>query len=226
MELRVKIKTLLFVCLLTPTFCLAQSTRYVTDSFTITMRTGQGTEHKIIKSLKSGTKVVILEENSENGYARVKLDDETEGWVLTRYLDEQPIAKDRLAVASREIDSLKAKLSSLNSQVNDLSGNKSSLEKESNQLAKDNKKLSQELSHIKEIAANQLAINEENKSLKEQLLTLKRDIQSIQQENLSLQDRSARDWFLIGAGVCVIGVVMGLVLPNIRLRRKQSWSSL
>ena len=189
------------------------------------MRTGQGTQHKIIKSIKTGTKVTLLEV-SEEGYSRVRIPNGTEGWVLSRYLLDKPVAKDLLATAEKKIVSLRAKTKDLNKQLKSLSSSSSNLTRDTNRLGKSNKQLKSELEKIKKIAANQIALNDENKILKEQVLSLKREMQSVQQENLSLQDREARDWFLIGAGVCVVGIVMGLILPNLRFRRKQSWSSI
>lgn len=208
------------------TAAFAEEVRYVTDSFSITMRTGQGTQHKIVKSPKSGVKMTLLEEDKESGYSRVRLDSGLEGWVLSRYLVDQPIAKTRLAAADRKVKALQTKVKNLREQLNTTSKSKSGFEKDTNRLSKDNAKLKKELARIKEIAANQIAINDENKKLQEQVLTLKRNMQTVQQENMGLQDRSARDWFLIGAGVCIVGIVLGLVLPNLRFRRKQSWNSL
>jgi len=190
------------------------------------MRTGQGTAHKIVKSPKSGVKMTLLKEDKESGYSHVRLESGLEGWVLSRYLVNQPIAKSRLAAANAKVKALRSKVSELNEKLNKTSKSKSGFEKDTNRLSKDNAKLKKELTHIKEIASNQIAINQENKKLQEQVLTLKRNMQTVQQENMGLQDRSARDWFLIGAGVCIVGIILGLVLPNLRFRRKQSWNSL
>jgi len=213
-------------CLLLSTnIALAEEVRYVSDSFSITMRTGQGTTHKIVKSLKTGTKLELVEV-SEQGYSKVRTQGGAEGWVLSRYLLNQPVAKDSLAIAERKIASLKNQTKELNKQLKSLSSNSSTLQKDRNQLEKTSTKLKKELDKIKEIAANQIALNSENKTLKEQVLSQKREMQSIQQENMALQDRSARDWFLIGAGVFIVGIIMGIVIPNLRFRRKQSWNSL
>lgn len=211
--------------LLSSTITIAEEMRYVSDEFSITMRTGQGTQHKIIKSIKTGTKLELIE-TSEDGYSNVRMPNGTEGWVLTRYLVVQPVAKDRLARAEKIITTLRTQTKSLKNKVDSLSSSSSTLQKDGNRLSKSNITLKKELANIREIAANQIALNDENKSLKEQVLSLKREMQSVQQDNMSLQDRSARDWFLIGAGVCVVGIIMGLVLPNLRFRRKQSWSSI
>ena len=89
---------------------LQAETRYVADELIITIRTGQGSEHKIIKTITTGTKMTLLEEQSDTGYARVSLEDGTEGWVNTVYLrDDKPAVveltevKDQLAKKEREV---------------------------------------------------------------------------------------------------------------------------
>lgn len=215
-----------FSLLLCSTFLIAEETRYVTDSFSITMRTGTGTEHKIIRSPKSGEKMTVIEVNREKGYSHVRLSNGMEGWVLSRYLVKEPIARTRLAAAEEKAKQLNQKVKSLESQLSSTSKSKSSFEKDTNRLNKNNKKLEKELARIKDIASNQISINKENKTLKEEVLKLKREMQTVQQENMSLTDDSAKDWFFIGAGVIIAGIIIGLILPNIRFRRKQSWNSL
>ncbi|MDH5259650.1 MAG: TIGR04211 family SH3 domain-containing protein, partial [Gammaproteobacteria bacterium] len=148
---------LLLTCLLlSSTIVLAEETRYVSDEFSITMRTGQGTQHKIIKSVKTGTKLELLEE-SEDGYSKVRIPNGTEGWVLSRYLVNEPVAKDRLVSAEKKISALQSQTIELNKKLNSLSSSSSTLEKDSSRLSKSNIKLKKELDSIREIAANQIA---------------------------------------------------------------------
>jgi len=219
-------KFILCIGLALSTFCaIGEETRYVTDSFSITMRTGQGTEHKIIKSLRTGTKLKVLEK-SDNGYSKVRMENGTEGWVLTRYLIEQPVAKSRLIRAKKQNEQLTKKLNELKENLNSATKSSTSFETTSSKLGKENGRLLKELNHIKKIAANQIALNKENKNLKEEVLSLKREIQTVDQENMTLRDKSASTWFIAGAIVCVIGIFLGVFLPNLRFRRKQSWTSL
>jgi SH3 domain protein len=50
-------------------------------------------------------------------------------------------------------------------------------------------------------------------------------MQTLQQENAGLKDRTARDWFMVGAGVVLLGILAGLFIPRIRWRRKSSWDT-
>ena len=90
--------SLLFVVapILLPGISAAQTTRYVSDELEITMRNGQGLDFGIRKMLKSGTELAVLE-NDPSGYSKVRTNDGVEGWVLSRYLVNNPSARDQLA---------------------------------------------------------------------------------------------------------------------------------
>jgi len=92
---------------------------YVTDRFEITLRTGPGTQHKILKMLPSGTRLQVLERNDE-GYVRVRSEDGVEGWVLARYLQEEPVARERLAQAQARLDRLRKEVAALRRENGDL----------------------------------------------------------------------------------------------------------
>ena len=58
-------------------------TRYITDINYVPMRTGPGNEYRIIhRGLRTGTALVLLEENAGNGFSRVR-NGEQEGFVPT-----------------------------------------------------------------------------------------------------------------------------------------------
>ena len=71
-------------------------TGYVTDSCTIPIRRGTSTQYKILFMAPSGTPLQILEINSTEGYTKVKTPEGTVGWILTRYLMEQPAPRDQV----------------------------------------------------------------------------------------------------------------------------------
>ena len=75
-------------------------------------------------------------------------------------------------------------------------------------------------------ASSALAIDAENKELKSRIVAYERQAQSLQQENEGLKDHTARDWFMVGAGVVILGMIIGLIIPRIRWRKKSSWDSL
>ena len=204
----------------------AATTRYVTDRLEVTLRSGQTNEHRIVRMLTSGTPVEVLENDEAGGYSRVRLQDGTEGWLLSRYMITQPVARDQLIQAEQVVAQLQAEVTRLKEQLSNVSGDHKSLEKEQQSIDAQNRKLQDELNKIRQTAANALNLDSENQTLKKRVFTLETESQVMKQQAESLKDRSQRDWFIAGAGVILVGVVLGLVLPRMKWRRKSSWDSL
>jgi SH3 domain protein len=114
----------------------------------------------------------------------------------------------------------------LKSSLKDVSGDKSSLDKDKRELLAKNDKLQSELDQIRKTAANALAIESEKNRLTDETRKLKTELQEVQQENQSLKDRSNREWFVRGAGVVLLGILLGLILPRIRFRSSSRWNRL
>ncbi len=211
----------LFVLAL-PLLVQAAETRYVTDHLIITLRSGQGKQYQVLKTLPSGTPLEILE-TTEDGYSRVRTPDGIEGWVLSRYLSEEPIARDRLAKAQKQLERLQADNRKLRSQVTELRRKAAELEAERDRLRSENRKLAGELKHLKQVAAKPIELEEQNRILKQQNVSLEKELQLVRQENQVLQNSTQRDWFIAGAGVLLGGILLGLILPRIRWRRRNTW---
>jgi len=205
---------------------LADSTRYVTDQLEITLRSGQSTKHQILRMLRSGTPLEVLETDAESGYSKVRTPDGNEGWVITRYLDKLPSGRERLAAVQQRLSTLKMDNMRLAKEVKQLSAEKDKLARQLAGLRQDSKHLEQDLNRIRKTSASALAIDNENKALKTRLQRLEQKHQLVQQENERLRDRTARDWFMAGGGVILLGMGIGLIIPKIRWRRKSNWSSL
>lgn len=211
---------------LVPLASWASNARYVTDRAEITLRTGITNQHRIVKVLSSGVQLELLEEDAANGYSHVRTNDGADGWVLSRYLLTEPTARDQLAAAQQTATELRNEMAAMKEQLNSASGTHKNLEKEQQSLDSQNRRLQDELTKIRQTAANALSLDSENQALKKRVFALERDAQVMQQQTEALKDRSQRDWFVAGSGVVIAGMILGLVLPKIRFRRKSSWGSL
>jgi SH3 domain protein len=214
----------IFLSLLVCGTALAE-TRYVSDNLEITMRSGKGTSYGITRMLRSGTPVEVLEEDKEAGYTLIRVKGGKEGWVLTRYLMKGQAARDRLAAAEKSLAELELENRKMETSMAALTDEKAAMEKELEGLEGQARNVSQELSEIKRTASSALAIDSENKDLKGRVVSLERQLQTLQQENEGLRDRTARDWFMVGAGVVLLGIIVGLIIPRIRWRKKSSWDT-
>lgn len=214
-----------FLTLIAASVSIAE-TRYITDRLEVTMRSGESNQHKILRMLGSGTSLELLQTNEDSGYSQVQTGDGMQGWVITRYLETQPSARDRLANAQRQLARIEAENRTLNDKLAQLTHDHNQLRRESSKLSAENRKRSDEVTRIRTVSANALALDSENATLREQTRQLERAHQALQLENDSLKDRSDRDWFIVGAGVILLGMVIGLIIPKIRWRKKSDWSSL
>ncbi len=197
---------------------VSAETRYVSDHLLITLRTGKGTEYQVIKSLPSGTRLELLEDDGE--YSHVRTEDGKEGWAKNQYLVDTPIARDQLARAEQKLEKLQETRKQLQQQIKSLKGDKGSVEKERETLSADLAKLQKELNMLQKVAAQPIKTAKLNETLKKQVETLQQENGRLTEENKRLADSSQRDWFLTGAGVLGGGLVLGLLLPLLRPRRK------
>ena len=200
-------------------------TRYVSDTLEITMRSGKGTNFGITRMLRSGTPVEVLEVDKKSGYTQVRTKSGKEGWVLSRFLMNGRAARERLATAEKNLAELELENRKLTTAMTTVTEEKSGLEKNLQELEGQSRGVNQELSAIKRTASSALAIDSENKELKGRMVSLERQLQTIQQENEALKDRTARDWFMVGAAVVLLGIIVGLIIPKIRFRKKSSWDT-
>jgi len=200
-------------------------TRYVSDTLEITMRSGKGTNFGITRMLRSGTPVEVLEVDKKSGYTQVRTKSGKEGWVLSRFLMNGRAARERLATAEKNLAELELENRKLTTSMMTVTEEKSGLEKNLQELEGQSRGVNQELSEIKRTASSALAIDSENKELKGRMVSLERQLQTVQQENETLKDRTARDWFMVGAAVVLLGIIVGLIIPKIRFRKKSSWDT-
>jgi SH3 domain protein len=221
-----KYALLLLCSILTLPQLIQAETRYVTDEFKITMRSGESTSHKILRMLDSGMAVQVLSTNPDSGYSKVRAGG-GEGYVLTRQLMREPSARDQLANMQREIDALKAAPGELRSNLANLQKEHRELSQAYKELETVKNKQEQELQSIQRTASNAIRISNERNELRKQVADLTREVEDLKQENRDLSNEATRDWFLIGAGVIIAGILIGLILPHLRFqRRRSSWGSL
>ncbi len=218
---------LLVVLLLLTVGLSAAETRYVTDQLKITMRSGESNKHRIIRMLPSGTKVTVLSTNRKTGYSKVRLENGLTGYVLTRQLIDEPVARDRLAALEQRIKELEASPNELSKRLAALSREHDELKRRHAELQAEKDRIQNELQTIRRTAANAIQIAQERKKLRKQVATMSRQLADQEQQIRELKNSTTQRWFLIGGGVLFGGIILGLILPHLRVRRrKDSWGSL
>lgn len=208
-------------------FASAQAeTVWVSDEFEIMLRTGPSTSNAIERMLSSGTELEVLETDSDSGYSRVRTGAGTEGWVLTRYLMGEPPAREQLQRLTSQLTNANARGSSLGTQLEAIRQEQNNATQRVSDLEGENETLQRELAEIRRKAANVLAIDTQNENLRQQLTDAEIRVSILEQENESLAGQKDRYWFITGALVLIVGIVLGLVLPRIKFQRRSRYDRL
>jgi len=216
---------LVLATLLAP--AVGAETRYVTDQYDFNLRSGESTRYKILRTLPSGTPLEVLGINTDSGYAKVRTSDGLTGYMLVRYLQEEPGARGQLEAMQQRLTELQQTPDKLAARLGELQREHEALKQENAALISEKEQVERALAEIRHASANVMRINQERKQLQDQVATLVMQVDGLEQRNLELTNRNKQDWFLIGAGVVVAGILIGLILPNLRMKRRRStWGSL
>ena len=196
---------------------------WVSDQFEVMLRTGPSTSNAIERVLRSGTALEILEIDSEAGYARVQTTAGTEGWVLSRYLMNEPSAREQLERLTGQLTNATNASSSVTEQLDAVRGEQNTANNRIVVLEREKSSLEKELTEIKRTAANVLAIDRQNKDLRDQLATTEIEVSTLEQTNRELTGQATRYWFMTGALVLIVGIILGLWLPRIRWQKRSRY---
>ena len=199
-------------------------TRYVTDRTQVELRRGPSTEYRILRYLEAGDRVEVLEQNEQQGFSRVKVGDgDTEGWIPTASLVAEPVARERLAAAERNAAGARERVTALEAQNQELTRDLTTARTELEQARSNHGTVSRELAELRTAAANVVEIRDNNTSLQQRLVQRDREVEQLTADNARLVGRANQGWFLVGATVLLIGIVIGLVAPSLRRRRRSDW---
>ena len=196
---------------------------WVSDEFEVTLRTGPSTSNAIELMVSSGTGLEVLEEDPESGYTRVRTGGGTEGWVLTRYLMDEPSAREQLDTLTRQLTSAAEEGASMGSQLNAIRGEYESANRTIEQLEQNNERLQSQLDDVTQKAANTLAIDQQNQDLQQKLTDAEIQVNVLEQEKDRLLRQSNRNWFITGALVLIGGVLLGLILPRMKFQKRSRY---
>lgn len=201
-------------------------TVYVTDNLNLSLRSEENNTSKIVKSLPTGTPLIILEENKSTGFLHVRMNDGTEGYMPIRNTMKEPPIRSQLEVANKNLAALQSENAGLKSELATIKESITPGTSLEQSLATERDQLSRELSELKKTAASTIELKNQRDELQERVVNVERELQQFKLENRALQDTANQDWFLYGGLLALIGVILGFILPKLSWRRsRSSWDS-
>lgn len=199
------------------------ATMYVSDQLTVPLRRGPSNGHKIINAaLPSGTALEVLGADSAAGFTQVRTPNGTEGWVPSQYLSDEPIARDKLAAATRRVESLEQQLKTLRDSYQETRGARTQSETRAADLTKQTEKLQAELAEIRRISATSIANYEENKQLKASNEALQTQVTQLTARVRELDRNVVIKWLLAGGALVLLGLILGAWIKS--RPKRSSWA--
>jgi len=198
--------------------------RYVKDELTILLRSGPSEEHKILKGLKSGTHLQLLEQTEDGKYAKVATDKGLEGFVLNRFLQNEPISFEKLILTQRELDKTNADFQELKNKYAEVKKELAESKRDVSSLDKEKESQQKELEYIKKVSSSAISLDKKNQELMTQNEELKITVDTLKAENERLQNDRDINYLLVGGFLIVLGLFLGWLLPKLGGRKGDAWA--
>ncbi|GAA6133798.1 hypothetical protein NBRC116188_05870 [Oceaniserpentilla sp. 4NH20-0058] len=214
----------LFILSLLVLYPAVAEKRYVSDELWINLRSGPAEDFRILKTLKSGSHLQFIEATEDKKYTKVTTDKGLEGWVLTRFIQDEPISLEKLILTKRELEKNKTDLSNLQKKYNETKKELASANRNAGTLSDDKAKQAKELEYIKKVSANAINLDKKNQELLEQGEQLKISVDTLRAENERLQSSKDLNYILMGGGLILLGLFLGWLLPKLSGRRSDTWA--
>lgn len=174
--------------------------QYITENLSTYLRKGPGDQFKLAGTIAAGEQVTVLDRKER--YTLIRDSKNREGWILTSEVTSTPSAKLLTPQLQQQVQELSAKLSNID---------------------KDWQQRTIEMQRRAQQADRQ------SSELLEQNALLKRELEIIKNKNRdleALQNAETREimiqYFIYGGSVLGLGLLLGLLIPVLLPRRRQS----
>jgi SH3 domain protein len=205
----------------------AQNVRYVSDKQFIPLRSGAGSDYRIIhRGIPSGTRLTIARTSGDGEWAEITTEKGTTGWIRTQYLMQDLPAQNRVDAAEKRAAEAVAKSAALSEELAALRAQSTELEGQLNSSGSELGSVTEELAQLKQISGNAIQLDIDNRRLVEESENLRSDVEMLESENQRLQDKLESEDFLNGALAVLLGVIITLVVPRLwpKRRKSSSWA--
>lgn len=192
-------------------------TWHIKPTAEVPIRSGQGTEYKILAVAPDGLMVELLED--EDPWVMIRTPGGTEGWMLKRYLSKEPPLSEQVEKLRLQKTALEKKESETSLKYDELLSVYTQMEQEYNACMAERDDIQNKYNTLQEDTANVIQIKENLIKTTEEMKQVKEKLTAAEQENQNLKNNAMVRWFLAGGAVLVIGWIIGLVTGKSRKKR-------
>jgi SH3 domain protein len=179
---------------------LASANLFVTAGKPVDLRTDLGPSSKSIRMVEGGSEVEEIRRMPKIGFTKIKLTSGETGWVPSARLSEQAPDPGQLILASQNLLGLPPK-----------------------QLEKEIAHTQTELNIVRQASLTARRMQEERDQLQITAHQLQAELEKLREEKAALNADQKQLWFALGAGALMSGILLGLILPRLKPKRRNVW---
>lgn len=201
----------------------SSTTVYISDVLFVPLRSGQGSQFRILNAgLKSGTRLIRTEVSEDGAWSKVTTPGGTEGWIRNQYVVEKETAQLKLNKALARLALLEKQSRAIKSENSTLLERNKTLENQAISAQRSESTMTKELQDIKKLSAGAIALDKRYQALLEKHELSQTNLESVTAENESLKTDQKMSFLFYGAGLLMLGMLLAIVLPV--LKPKKSYS--
>lgn len=198
---------LCLICLTVLSFSIplgahAEDKHYISDELSTYVYSGPGNQYRIVGTLNAGEAVTLLSVNDSTNYGQIRDSKGRITWISLEHLSQTSSLRTRVPELEQQVKTLTDKLANIDNRWNQRT------EEIQQKIATSDSTIS--------------GLQQENQDLKNQLVVAQKKVNAV---NLQLDDKQRTiilQWFMYGGGVAGAGLLLGLLLPHLILRRKNN----
>ena len=206
---------------------VAQETQYISDMVLVPVRSGPGTDYRIVnRGLPSGTALLVYDLSDAGEWTEIETRGGTRGWIPTQYLQKEPPAGLLINDLRLELEQVRGERDRLVSQLNQSSTEVTEADETIVELNTTLESTQAELTEVKRVSAAALDLDLMNQQLVAELESERSEADLLRLENVRLRERIANNQILDGALAVLLGVILAVVAPRLwpKKKRQDGWS--
>lgn len=194
---------------------------YVSDQFEVPVRqTGCSNCTIVHYGLASGTEVIDLGEQVDD-WTLIRTQGGIEGWMPSRFLLDEPVAREQLITADESLALLQEENLLFNQQLESLLNELYSMGLSVESTIQESEDGLSSVP-VMQISGDIIGLNSQNDELIRRNQFLQQEVDILTARNERLEDSSWRTWFIYGAGAVLAGAVLSILLPKLTPRKRYS----
>lgn len=203
----IKLIVITLILLALVSYSAQADTMYVTDLLRITVREGKGPDFKIIDVVESGQEVEVI--STSNEWAKVRLPNGKEGWLAGKYLTSQKAGSSALKKLQEKEALLNTQNAALRTEIDQL---RDEIKNINLQLAESKHALlvtNKSIETLKDSPSSYVELETKYREAEKKLSLQKSKMENLEDELTRLLRQQNVMWLLAGAGILLVGFIIG-----------------